>query len=250
MTSLAIVFQVILMALPWGIRRFLLNRVFGFQIHKRARIGYSILLPRKLIMAEDSWIGHLNFAKGLEEIRLDDSARITHMNWISGFPLGGERYFKKFPNRYPQLHLNRHAGITNRNLIECTDRLVLGAYSFIGGNRCQILTHNIDFATLTQSCAPIVIGEHCFIATGCILLKGCALPDCCVVSAGSVLSKAYKEPYKLLSGVPAVPVRDLSPKLPFFHNISGQTDLTKEEREQVRLRQQAASMRYDASKAE
>lgn len=224
MNKLNMVFQIVIMVLPWKLRRFLLQQVLGFEIHPTAHIGKSILMPKKLIMGENSSIGSGNYAHGLEEIRLDNNAKIGNLNWISGYPLGENQYFSKFPNRYPQLHLHEHAIIVNRNIIDCTDRFVLHEFAALAGNRSQILTHSVDLSTMKQSCKPIIIGKYSFIGGGSMMLKGCDLADYCIVSAGSVVGKAQRESYKLLVGSPATVVRDVSPRLVFFRRLKGDTD--------------------------
>ncbi|MCB5425829.1 acyltransferase [Altererythrobacter sp. CC-YST694] len=212
------------MVLPWALRRRLLVKVFGFDIHPTARIGKSVLLPRKLRMAEHSRIGSLTFGHGMEEIRLDAHAILGSMNWISGFPLGGARYFRDFPDRHPMLHLEEHATIVNRNLIDCTDRVTVGRFALVAGNRNQILTHGIDMRTSNQSSAPVRIGAYSMVGTGSILLKGSALPDYCALGAGSTLHKNHSQTHMLYSGVPAEPVRALDPGLSFFSRTQGTSD--------------------------
>lgn len=224
MAKLRILLQVIAMALPWTLRRRVLNAVFGFEIHPTAHIGKSILLCKKLLMAEHSSIGSGNFAQGLEEIRLDAHSAIGNLNWISAYPLGQTRYFSKFPNRMPKLHLHEHALLINRNLIDCTDSVIFGPFSGIAGNRSQVLTHSIDLGTTNQSCAPVVLGKYCFVGGGSMILKGVDIADYTVVMAGSVVSRSQKESYELLAGVPATSVRKLSPRLKFFTRLKGATD--------------------------
>jgi acetyltransferase-like isoleucine patch superfamily enzyme len=202
----------------------LLNWFFGFEIHKSARIGKSVLLPRKLVLGEFSSIGSGNFAYGLEEIRLDSFATIGNLNWISGYSLGETRFFGKHADRYPQLHLQEHAIIVSRNLIDCTDRVVIGPFSALAGNWNQLLTHSVDLSTVKQSCAPIVVGKYCFIGGGSMILKGVTLADYCVVTAGSVVGRSQKESFKLMSGAPAEVIRDLSPRLLFFRRLKGGSD--------------------------
>ena len=49
--------------LPWKMRRAFLEQQFGFQIHPTARIGIAWILPSRLIMEENTAIGHLTVAK-------------------------------------------------------------------------------------------------------------------------------------------------------------------------------------------
>ncbi|AXB80660.1 acyltransferase (plasmid) [Novosphingobium sp. P6W] len=224
MRFLKIAIQIAIMLLPWSMRRWFLVKCMGYDIHPTARVGKSIILSRKLIMAEYSRIGDLTFASGLEEIRLDRHSRIGKLNWISGFPLGPSRYFRDFPARYPLLHVGEHASIVNRNLIDCTDRVIIGKFSLLAGNRGQILTHGIDIRTSNQSCAPVKIGDYCMVGTACVVLKGASLPSYCILGAGSVLQKHYAEGFRLYSGVPAVSVKILAEDISFFRRSKGTSD--------------------------
>lgn len=224
MKNIKLLFQLAIIWMPWSLRRWLLVKIMKFEIHPTARIGKSIILSRKLSMAENSRIGDLTFAHGLEEIKLERFSRIGKLNWISGFPLGNSKYFQDFPNRYPQLYLHEHSGIVHRNLIDCTDRVVVGRFAVIAGGRHQILTHARDMRTSNQSCAPIYIGQYSMIGTGCIILKGSALPDFSALGAGSTLHKQHTDTFTLYSGVPAAAVKKLDKNLVFFTRTVGTSD--------------------------
>jgi acetyltransferase-like isoleucine patch superfamily enzyme len=225
---LKIVFQVLIVWLPWAVRRRLLAAVFGFEIDPTARIGLSLVLPRTLIMGPHSSIGHGNFAHNLDEIRLDQHARIERLNWIGGYPANGERYFRAFPDRRPRLHLHEHAAILTRCIVDCTDEIVIGAFALLAGHRHQLITHAIDLHTANQACAPISIGRYCMVGTGSILLKGALLPDYSVLGAGSVVHKRFETTHTLYSGVPAQPVKALDANLAFFSRTSVESDLPEQ----------------------
>ncbi len=213
--------QIAALLLPWVLRRWLLINIFGFDIASSASIGCSILDVKKLKMSENSRIGHLNYAKGLTELRLEIFARLGNLNWITGFPSDDSRAFSTDVNRNPALLIGRHSAITHRHLIDCTNEVRIGEYTTVGGWRTQILTHGIDLTLSRQTSRPIVIGSYCFVGTGSILLKGSRLPDRSVLSAGSVLLTDESEVCALYSGVPAQKVRDLAPDSAYFARKEG-----------------------------
>ena len=207
--------------LPWEMRRALLEKQFGFSIHPTSRIGLAWILPRRLVMEEHSRIGHFTLCKNIDLLHLGAHAIIGQLNWITGFPSGPGRHFAHQTDRRPELILEAHAGISSRHLIDCTARVRIGAFATVGGFRSQLLTHSIDLAASRQSAEPIDIGEYSFIGTNTVLLGGSALPHHSVLGAQSLLNKKWEEPYRLYGGVPAKPLKELSPEMEYFRRTEG-----------------------------
>ena len=207
--------------LPWGLRRSLLEKHFGYSIHPSSRIGLAWIFPRRLVMEEGSRIGHLTLCKNIDLLHVGAHAIIGQLNWITGFPSGPSRHFTHQPDRRPELIVERHAGISSRHLIDCTARIRIGAFATIGGFRSQLLTHSIDFAAGRQTAEPIDIGEYCFTGTNSVVLGGSILPHHSVLGAQSLLNKKWDEPYRLYAGVPAKPVKELSPEMEYFCRTEG-----------------------------
>ena len=216
-----IFFSVLFTCLPWLLRRWLLNTFFGYKIHRTARMGFCLAVPRHLIMEEHSYIGHLTACVHLDLVHLKAHAFIGRGNWITGYPTGGTEFFAHMPGRHSELILCEHAAITHRHLIDCTERVTLGRYTTFAGFRSQILAHTIDVVEGRQSAQPVSIGDYCFIGTDCVLLGGGVLPDYCVLAAKSLLNKAYAEQYMLYGGVPARPLRPLPKDAHYFTRTSG-----------------------------
>lgn len=209
------------MILPWFLRRRLLNRVFAYDIDATARIGLSLVAPRFLRMGPGSRIGSATFIGAIARVELGAQARIGNLNWISGISAGSQKHFGDQPERSPALILGAHAAITGRHFIDCCDTVTVGEYTTIAGTGSQVLTHAIDIREARQRAAPVSVGRYCFVGTGCILLKGSALPDYSVLAAGSVLGKRHTEPYSIYSGVPATPVRSIDQDAAYFHRQIG-----------------------------
>src|SRR5919106_1468176 len=109
----------LMVVLPSALRRRLGRAVFGWDIHPTAYIGPSLILVSKLTMGPGSSIGPLNVLRGLEELRLEEGAKIAERNWVSGFPLGFQA-FEHSANRHPALILGRYAEITVGHKIDCS----------------------------------------------------------------------------------------------------------------------------------
>jgi hypothetical protein len=207
--------------LPWRMRRLILEKQFGYSIHPGSRIGFAWIFPRRLILEEGARIGHLTLCKNIDLLHLGEHAIVGQLNWITGFPSGPSRHFAHQPDRRPELIIERHAGISSRHLIDCTARVRIGAFATIGGFRSQIITHSIDLTAGRQAAEPIDIGEYCFTGTNSVMLGGSALPHHSVLGAQSLLNKKWDEPYRLYAGVPAKPIKELSPELEYFRRTEG-----------------------------
>jgi acetyltransferase-like isoleucine patch superfamily enzyme len=207
--------------LPWGLRRSFLEKQFGYSIHPTSRIGFAWIFPRQLVMEEGSRIGHLNVCKNIDLFHIGAHAVVGQLNWITGFPSGPSRHFGHQPDRRPELILEKHAGISSRHLIDCTARVRIGAFATIAGFRSQLLTHSIDLTAGRQTAQPIDIGEYCFTGTNSVMLGGSALPHHSVLGAQSLLNKKWEEPYRLYAGVPAKPIKELSPEMEYFRRTEG-----------------------------
>ena len=208
------------MLLPWPIRRWILCRFCGYQIHPSARIGLSWVAPVELIMEADSRIGGFTVVKSLQRLEMGRGAMIGRGNWITGYPLNGTS-FRHQPLRRSELILQDQSAITHRHIIDCTGGVVIGEFTTIAGYHSQILTHSIDLVENRQSSSAVEIGHHCFIGTNCVILGGSRLPDCSVLGAKALLNHVFTSTHQLYAGVPAVPVKGLSPELPYFHRRQG-----------------------------
>jgi acetyltransferase-like isoleucine patch superfamily enzyme len=202
---------------PWGIRRRLLAKIFGFEIHPTARIGKSIILAKHLKMDAHSRIHNLVFCKAIDRLEMGEDSGIATLTYITGFSIKCANLFKGVPDRKCELVLGRSAGITSRHFVDCNGGVYIGEFTTVAGIRSQILTHSIDIYTNSQTAKPIRVGKYCFVGTGCILLPGSALPDYSVLGAGSVLAKAYDDVGWLYAGSPARPMKQLDvSNIPYF----------------------------------
>jgi acetyltransferase-like isoleucine patch superfamily enzyme len=218
MKQILIFFSILL---PWPMRRSLLEKQFGYSIHPSSHIGFCWIFPRRLILEENSRIGHLTVCKDIDLLHLGAHAIIGQLNWITGFPTGQSRHFAHQTDRRPELVIEAHAAITSRHLIDCTARVRIGKFATVGGFRSQLITHSIDLEAGRQSAEPIEIGEYCFVGTNCVMLGGSSLPHHSVLGAKSLLNKKWDEPYRLYGGVPAKPLKELSQEMGYFRRTEG-----------------------------
>lgn len=208
--------------LPWGLRRAILCKVFGYQIDATARIGLAMVYPQKLIMGPRSRIGHGTVCRGITLLQLGEYASIGTGNWIGGHPEnGGGGYFEGEAERRSALILEEHAAVTTRHIIDCTNRIRLGKFSTLAGFNSQLLTHSIDIFEGRQTSGPIDIGAYCFVGTGVVILKDSALPDYSVLGARALLQSRHVETHTLYAGVPAKAVKALPTDAAYFTRVKG-----------------------------
>lgn len=199
-----VVLNVICTIMPWRIKRFLLRKFWGYQIHPTAYIGFSYVFPKHLVMEAGSRIGHLNVCVHLDSIKMGANATIGRKNWITGFPAGSNSaHFKHDSSRTSELIIGRESAITKNHHIDCTNRIEIGEYTTVAGYSSQFLTHSIDICKGRQDSHPITIGDYCFVSTGVIILGGSSLPNHSVLAAGAVLNKKLEQTYAVYGGVPA-----------------------------------------------
>ena len=217
---LASVLRLGLIFLPWRIRRWLLTRIFHYDLHPTSRMGFSWIYPKHLRLREGAHIGHLNFSKGLDLIALDEYATIGNLNWITAHPTSGI-HFRHIPAREPSLLLAEHSAITSQHFFDCASPIKIGRFSTVAGLRSQFFTHSIDVREGRQDTHPIEIGAYCLVATGTVVLPGSRLPDHSVTSALSLLNRQFADSYFLYGGIPAVPVKQLPADCGYFRRARG-----------------------------
>lgn len=218
MNKRSLIFQCILFLLPWKLRKFFLKKM-GVRLGKHAKIGYSLVMCENTELGDYSSIGHLNCIRGLAQLKLGTSSIIGNLNWITGLLNSNGRFENQ--HRKSSLILGAHSAITHRHYIDCTNEIVIGTFSTFAGIRSQILTHSVNIYKNAQESKPVSIGNYVFVGTGSIVLPGSTIADYCVVSAGSVVKGSNKEDYVLLSGNPAIKVKDLPENAEYFLRKQG-----------------------------
>jgi carbonic anhydrase/acetyltransferase-like protein (isoleucine patch superfamily) len=215
------ILRILLVILPWRLRRLLLILFFKYELDSTSRIGFAWAFPNRLVMGPYSQIGHLTVCKGLDLLQLGEHASIGRLNWITGFPSDGTRHFVELSGRTPELRVGDHAAITHRHLIDCTDSIVIGEFSTVAGFRSQFLSHSVNLESARQDTGRISVGRYCFVGTDCVVLGGSVLPDFSVLGAKSLLNKSFEDAYRLYAGVPASAVKELPRTAAYFTRETG-----------------------------
>lgn len=208
--------------LPWYLKRHALQRLFGYKLHPKARIGIAWVFPEKLVMEAGARIDHLTVAVNLDRIVMGENSIIGRSNWITGFPIHSKSlHFKHQLDRKAELILKEFAAVTKNHHLDCTNTLEIGRFATVAGYNSQFLTHSINLMENRQDSAAIVIGDYTFIGTNVVVLGGSVLPSRSVLGAKSLLNKAYHDEGMLYGGVPAKPISRIPEGAKYFNRTVG-----------------------------
>lgn len=214
--------QILFMLMPWTLRRRLLKITFGYDLHERSYIGYSLVDTNTCVMKEHSRIGHFNLIRNLDDLTLSEDAGIGTFNNVTGYPIGRKGSFGHLEDRQCRLFLGAMAGLTSRHFVDCTAGVYIGRRATVAGIRTTILTHSIDLQECRQDAAEVTIGNGCFIGTNVILLPGVKIAENCVLAAGTVAQRSLTNEGTLYAGNPAQEKRRLDVlETRYFHRSQG-----------------------------
>ena len=217
------IFKLILVILPWPLRRYLLITYFNYHIHYTAKIGLSFIYPEYLEMGPNSTIDHFNVAINLDKIILGNSSKIGRSNWITGFTTYSKSIHFDYQNtiRKSILLIGNHSAITKNHHLDCTNQITIGNFTTIAGYRSQFLTHSINILEGRQDSNPIIVGDYCFISTNVVVLGGATLPSYSILGAKALFNKTLIQEYSLYAGVPAGFIKNITKESKYFNRKIG-----------------------------
>ena len=220
--------------LPSFLKRPIYRLFFGYKIGKRVRIGVSIIDAGECLIDDDVQMGHFNVVTRVQKLTIKDHVRIGHLNIIRGgdeVSLG--RYCEiirmneinsipdpEVVNKIdPVFLLGDGSIVTTGHKIDFTDRVEIGRRVILGGRNSSIWTHN------RQRTLPITIGSLVYIGSEVRMAPGSAIPARSIVGIGSVITAALTEEGKLIAGVPAKTIKELSQEDQFLIERKTRPDL-------------------------
>lgn len=207
--------------LPWRLKRKFLIILLGYQLDPTSRIGYSLIIAQSVRLEEGARIGHLTICRDLKILEMKNNSSIGNLNWITGGSRRLSSQTADYTGSGPMLRVGGHSAITHRHYIDCSAHIVIGDYTTVAGVRSQFFTHSINLRASRQQVKPIIVGDYCFIGTGCILLPGARLPDFSILAAGSLLQKEMDSSWTLYAGVPAIAKKKLPSDYAYFYREVG-----------------------------
>jgi acetyltransferase-like isoleucine patch superfamily enzyme len=119
----------------------------------------------------------------------------------------------------PRFVLGNGSIVTTGHKIDFTDRVEIGRRVILGGRNSSVWTHN------RQRTMPITIGEKVYIGSEIRMAPGSSIPPRSIVGIGSVITAALDEEGKLIAGVPAKTIKDLSDEDQFLIERKTRPDL-------------------------
>ncbi len=220
--------------LPSFLKRPFYRWFFGYRIGKRVQIGCSIIDAGECTIDDDVRIGHFNVVIRVQKLVIKDHVRIGHLNIIRG---GAEvslgRYceiirmneINSIPDADvvneidPVFVLGDGSIVTTGHKIDFTDRVEIGRRVILGGRNSSLWTHN------RQRTMPITIGSLVYMGSEIRMAPGSAIPARSIVGIGSVITARLAEEGKLIAGVPAKTVKELSSEDQFLIERKTRPDL-------------------------
>jgi acetyltransferase-like isoleucine patch superfamily enzyme len=221
-------------ALPGFLKRPLYRWLFGYKVGRRVRLGLSLIDARECVIADDVEVGHLNMFVGVGRLSIGEHARIGHLNVIRG---GDEveigrwaeilrmNEINSIPDPLvvnptdPRFHLGDGAIVTAGHKIDFTDRVTIGRRTILGGRNSSLWTHN------RQRTRPVEIGELTYVGSEIRVAPGGVIPSRCIVGIGAVVTGRLEGEYRLIAGVPARAVKELSEEDRFLVEHKTRPDL-------------------------
>lgn len=220
--------------LPSFLKRPLYRLFFGYRIGKRVRIGLSIIdagechiddyvqighfnvvtRVHKLVIKDHVRIGHLNIIRGGAEVSIGRYCEIMRMNEINSIP--DPDVVNKID---PVFLLGDGSIVTTGHKIDFTDRVEIGRRVILGGRNSSIWTHN------RQRTLPITIGSLVYMGSEIRMAPGSAIPARSIVGIGSVITAVLTEEGKLIAGVPAKTIKELTQEDQFLIERKTRPDL-------------------------
>ncbi len=224
----------IIALLPSFLKRSCYRLFFGYHIGKRVRIGLSIVDARHCRLDDDVSIGHLNLIIRVSKLEVGDHVKIGHLNIIRG---GEEVRLGPYSEIIrmneinsisepevvnpidPRFFLGAGSVVTTGHKIDFTDRVEIGRHTILGGRNSSVWTHN------RQRTRPIEIGSFTYVGSEIRMAPGASIPSRCIVGIGSVITGQLAGEEKLIAGVPARVIKDLSDEDKFLIERKTRIDL-------------------------
>lgn len=184
-------------------------KLFGANIGKNVRIGFSYITTSDITIGDNVRIGHLNLILN-KKVELKKNARIGYLNVLKGpfnllleksAAIGNKNYITRgrLGVTYGEstLKLGVLTKVTVGHHLDLTQSIKFGDYSILAGIKSQMWTHGYVHASKGADRfrvdGGIEIGNNVYIGSGCIFNPGVKIYNEIHLGAGSVISKDIEE---------------------------------------------------------
>jgi acetyltransferase-like isoleucine patch superfamily enzyme len=185
--------------LPQPMKQALYRHAFGWKIGPGARIGFSYVDARDVVVMEGARIGHLNVFRRLNVLRIGRGAHIRHSNEVVGASAG-------YPHAASAFTMEDGSSMMGHHYIDCPGRVVIGERTVLGGRDIQVWSHSLEVVPggFHMHARDVRIGKGVYIGGRATILAE-RVPDGAVVAAGSVVNKSIPDEdcRLLIAGNPA-----------------------------------------------
>lgn len=185
-------------------------RLLGHNIANDAKIGFSIVFAKRILMAPGAHIGHGNYIN-INELLLFEGAFVGRSNIVNGpfaiemkkgAQIGNRNKILRGPTPLVTfgvsvLRVGEGSKITSDHRIDCSQSVIIGAHTIIAGAASQIWTHgyvhDIQGPGRYRVDGRIVIGNNVYVGSACVLTGGVRIEDGIIVGAGATVSRSLTE---------------------------------------------------------
>ena len=185
-------------------------RLFGVQIHRSARVGFSWIEADQVILGAGARVGHFNFVR-LRRLAVKHDAAIGGMNWLVGpySEILSENSEIGARNVIARSHLGIEVGalrlfvgiwskITAVHRLDLMRSIRVGSHTVIAGVRSQFWTYGYAHVAADHNRyrldGGIWIGDNCYVGSACVFNPGVTLVDGVSVGSNASISKTLNEP--------------------------------------------------------
>jgi acetyltransferase-like isoleucine patch superfamily enzyme len=139
-------------------------------------------------IGDEAVLGAFNVFRDLAALTVNESAAISHWNWITAARAMREA------GAPCDFYLGKHSAITARHYIDCTGGVRIGTHTTIAGVRSTVFTHGISWKSSDQACSPVEIGDYCLIMSNVQIAPGTTVGNKIVAGMGATLVGRLSEP--------------------------------------------------------
>lgn len=184
-------------------------RLLGHKVQQGCKIGFSIIMVKRLSLSRGSRIGHFNIIKcesldmaprayfgrfnvvsGAMDVAMKETAAIGNMNVITRAPLG-------VTYGVARLEMGILSKFTAMHKVDMTRSIFIGDYSTFAGQGSQVWTHGYyhhrSGPGRFRIDGEIHIGNNVYIGSACMVNAGLTIADGVTVGSNSTISKSLTE---------------------------------------------------------